>query len=157
MNDERPPGKPPRVSASEMTEIVMPENTNVMGNLMGGRLMYLMDMAASLAALRHSRQVVVTASVDRVDFLRPVRVGQAVILRAAVVYTGTSSMYIRVEVEAESLIKGEKHHVSTAYFTFVALDKEGHPTPVPPVLPETEAEWKLYREAEGRPGKGKPS
>lgn len=142
--------KSPRDSFSEITDIVAPADTNPLGNLLGGRLMHLIDTVGSLAAARHSRRRVVTASVNHIDFLRPIRLGRAVILKAIVEYVGRTSMDIRVDVEMERLLKGERIEVARAWLTFVALDEEGKPAPVPPLLLETEEDRRRHQEAEAR-------
>lgn len=142
--------KPVRESVVEMTELVLPNDANQLGNILGGKVMHLIDICGAMAAARHARRVCVTASVDSLSFEHPVRVGQAVNLRAWVNYTARTSMEVQVEVYAEDLLTGERHHTSTALLTFVALDDQGRPTPVPPVIPETPEEKRRYAEAEQR-------
>lgn len=143
-------GKPPRESRVEMVDLVLPNHANLLGNIVGGRVMYLIDIAGGLAASRHCRRVVVTASMDSLDFLRPIKVGDAIILHAWVNYTARTSMEVEVRVYAENLMTGRREHTSTALLTFVALDDKGRPTEVPPLLPETEEEWERYRAGEAR-------
>ena len=112
--------------------------------------MHLMDMVAAMASIRHCRRTVVTVSVDRVDFHGPVHVGEIIILDSSVNYTGRTSMEIGVKVTAENPKTGDQWHTSSAYLTFVAVDKHNRPIPVPPVLPETEEEKRRYREGEAR-------
>lgn len=142
--------KPVRQSIVEMTELVLPNDANQLGNILGGRVMHLIDICAAMAAARHARRVCVTASVDNLSFEHPIKVGQAVNLKAWVNYTARTSMEVQVEVYAEDLLTGERHHTSTALLTFVAVDEEGRPAPVPPVLPETPEEQRRYAEAEKR-------
>ena len=133
-----------------MNEIVLPNDANVLGNVLGGHVMHLMDMCAAMAAMRHCRKVVVTASVDHLSFHHPVKVGQLMILRASVNYADHTSMEVGVRIEAEHPLTGEKWHTSSAYLTFVALDEEGRPTPVPKVVPATEEERRRYEAARKR-------
>src|SRR5579862_9517810 len=118
--------RPVRESISEMTEIVLPNDANPLNALLGGRLMHWIDLAGALAAHRHSRSYVVTASVDHMDFLVPVHVGDLVILRASVNRVFHTSMEVGVKVWVENYIAEHSQHVSSAYLTFVAVDKQGH-------------------------------
>lgn len=142
--------RPPAESEVEMVELVLPNDANLMGNCLGGRVMYLIDIAGGLAASRHCRGPVVTASMDSLDFRRPVRVGDAVILRARVNHAARTSMEVEVRVFAENLSSGERQETSTAYLTFVAVDREGRPVPVPPLELTTEEERERFRQAEAR-------
>lgn len=130
-----------------MMELMLPNDANPLGNVLGGRVMYLIDIAGSLAASRFCHRPVVTASMDSVDFLRPVRVGDAIILKARVNYAARTSMEVEVQVFAEDLLSGRRRHTSTAFLTFVALDGAGCPTPVPAVAPETEEDSRRLEEA----------
>ncbi len=136
--------RPVRESASEMAEIVLPNDANVLNALLGGRLMHWIDLAGAMAAHRHSRQHVVTASIDHLDFLVPVRVGDFVILRSSVNRVFHTSMEVGVKVWVENYRAEESRHVSSAYLTFVAVDIAGNRLPVPPVIPETEEEKRRY-------------
>jgi len=140
-------GKPVRESVSEYAEVALPNDTNGLGNVLGGKVMHLVDLAAALAALRHARKPVVTASVDSLHFIHPVRIGQLIVLRSSVNRVFRTSMEIGVHVETENLLTGEKLHTCSAYLTFVALDENKRPTAVPPVIPETEEEKRRYHEA----------
>jgi acyl-CoA hydrolase len=140
-------GKPVRTSYSEYTELALPNDANSLGNLLGGKVMHLVDLAGAMAAMRHSRHVVVTASVDQMHFIHPVRIGQWVRLKSAVNRVFRTSMEVGVKVWVEDLVKGEILHTSSAYLTFVALDSTGHPVSVPPVIPETEIERARYEAA----------
>lgn len=142
--------KTPSQSAVEMTELVIPNDTNLLGNLLGGRMMHWMDMAGAMAASRHSNRVVATVSVDSLDFRHPVRMGEVVILKAKLTWVGRTSMEVKVKAHAENLKTGAIILTNKAYFTFVALDDEGKPTEVPRLEPETEEEKKDYMEAEMR-------
>ena len=139
--------RPVRDSQVEMTELVLPNDTNQLGNLLGGRLMHWMDIAAAVAAQRHSNRVCVTASVDELNFHQPIRLGEVVILKASVNRAFGTSMEIGVHVSTENQLSGEKKVANTAYLTFVALDNEGRPTNVPAVSPETEGEKRRFEDA----------
>ncbi len=140
-------GRPVRESASEYSEMALPNDANPLGNLLGGKVMHLVDMAGALAAMRHARCQVVTASIDSMRFLYPVHIGQLLILRSSVNRAFHTSMEVGVNVMAEDLTTGETWHTSSAYVTFVAVDPGGRPVSVPPVIPETDAEKRRYREA----------
>ena len=140
-------GKPVGESQSEYSELALPNDANTFGFLLGGRVMHLVDLAGAIAALRHARKPVVTASVDHMNFLHPVRIGQLVRLMASVNRVFRTSMEVGVKVEVEDLISGARKHTSSAYLTFVALDKEGHPTEIVPVIPESETEKRRYEAA----------
>jgi len=141
------PGKPVRESYSEYSELALPNDSNSLGNLLGGKVMHLVDLAGAMAAMRHSRNVVVTAAVDQMSFLHPVRIGQWVKLYSAVNRVFRSSMEVGVKVFVEDLIRGETQHTSSAYLTFVAIDDAGKPISVPQVIPETEDEKRRFLEA----------
>ena len=136
-----------RHSQVEMTELVLPNDTNQLGNLLGGRLMHLMDIAMAIAAARHSGLVCVTASVDEINFLHPIRLGQVVILHASVNRVFRTSMEVGVKVFCEDLKSGKRTHTNSAYMTFVGLNAEGRPTPSPQVLPETQEEQRRFDQA----------
>jgi acyl-CoA hydrolase len=140
-------GKPVRASASEYCEFALPNDANGLGNVLGGKVMHLVDLAAAMVAIRHARRPAVTASVDSLNFLHPVRIGQLMILRSSVNRVFRTSMEVGVKVLAEDLLTGEKLHTCSAYLTFVALDENRNPTPAPPVIPETEEEQRRYRQA----------
>ncbi len=139
--------RPVRESQSEMTEIVLPNDANPLGSLLGGRLMHWIDLAGAMAAHRHARAYVVTASMDHVDFLTPVRVGDLVIFKSSVNRAFRTSMEVGVKVLVENYIKDSHRHVASALLTFVAVDRDGHRLPVPPVIPETDEEKRRYEEA----------
>ena len=140
-------GKPVRASVSEYSEIALPNDANPLGYMLGGRVMHLVDLAAAMAGIRHARRPTVTAAVDSLHFIHPVRIGQLVLLRSSVNRVFHTSMEIGVRVETETLLTGERLHTCSAYLTFVALDPAGRPTPIPPVIPETEEEKRRYRNA----------
>jgi acyl-CoA hydrolase len=141
------PGKPVKASTSEIVEIVLPNDANLLGNMLGGRVMHLIDIAGALAANRHSNSHVVTASVDYLDFRFPIRVGEWIVLKSSVNRVFNTSMEVGVKVFAENILTGERRHTSTAYVTFVALDANHQPHAVPPLILETEDERRRYREA----------
>jgi acyl-CoA hydrolase len=136
-----------RESASEYAELALPNDTNALGTLLGGKVMHLVDLAGAMAAMRHARSTVVTASVDYMTFLHPIRVGQLVTLRSSVNRVFRTSMEVGVKVFVEDLLTGEVRHTSSAYLTFVAIDGRGAPVPLPPVMPETNEEKRRYEEA----------
>ena len=139
--------RPVRESQSEMVEIVLPNDANPLGALLGGRLMHWIDLAGALAAHRHSRNHVVTASVDHIDFLVPVRVGDLVILRSSVNRVFHTSMEVGVKVYVENYIADTAQHVASAHLTFVAIDAAGKRVPVPAVIPETDEQRRRYDDA----------
>ena len=139
--------RPVRDSQSEMNEFVLPNDANPLGALLGGRLMHWIDMAGALAAHRHSRQYVVTASIDHLDFWTPVHVGDLVILRSSVNRVFTTSMEVGVTVWVENYLQDEQRHVSSAYLTFVAVDAGGRHLKVAPVIPETDEQKRRYEDA----------
>jgi acyl-CoA hydrolase len=130
-----------------MTELVLPNDTNQLGVLLGGRLMHWIDLAAALAAHRHSRCAVVTASMDHIDFVAPVDMGDFVVLRSSVNRAFHSSMEVGVKAFAENYTTGRRHHVASAYLTFVAIDRQRKPVAVPSIIPETEEENRRYEDA----------
>ena len=139
--------KPVRESKSEMTQIVLPNDTNPLNALLGGTLMHWIDIAAAMAAHRHSHHFALTASIDHLDFLVPVRVGEIVVLRSSVNRAFNTSMEVGVKVWVENYIAGVNRHVSSAYLTFVAVDAAGNKMRVPPVVPETDEEKRRYADA----------
>ena len=149
LNEPQKP-KSPCDSAVIMTELVLPPDANTLGTVFGGRVMSWIDIAAAIAAGKHARKVVVTASIDALHFLAPLRVGDVVHIQAMVNFASRTSMEVGVRVESENLISGERKHTASAYTTFVALDREGRPSPVPPLNPESPDEKRRYREAEKR-------
>jgi acyl-CoA hydrolase len=140
-------GKPVRESASEYSELALPNDANSLGNVLGGKVMHLVDLAAAIAAIRHARRPAVTASVDSLHFLHPVHVGELIVLRASVNRVFRTSMEVGVKVITEKLLTGERLHTCSAYLTFVALDCDGNAVSVPPVIPETEEECRRFEQA----------
>jgi acyl-CoA hydrolase len=149
MSDKRDPlaPRPVRDSQSEMNEIVLPNDTNPLNALLGGRLMHWIDLAGALAAHRHSRNYVVTASIDHMDFHTPVHIGDLVVLRSSVNRVFNTSMEVGVSAWVENYLSEEKRLVSSAYLTFVAVDAAGRHLKVAPVIPETDAEKRRYEDA----------
>ena len=147
MSDDTFASRPVRDSQSEMAEIVLPNDANPLGALLGGRLMHWIDLAGAMAAHRHSRNYVVTASVDHIDFLVPVRVGDLVILRSSVNRAFHTSMEVGVKVFVENYIADTAEHVASAYLTFVAIDGAGHRLKVAAVAPESEDQRRRYDDA----------
>ena len=141
------PGKPVRESRSEYAELALPTDANGLGNVLGGKVMHLVDIAGAMAAMRHARMPVVTASFDHMSFLHPIRPGQLMVLHSQVNRAFRTSMEVGVKVIVEDLMTGEKRHTCSAYLTFVALDKSGKPAQVPCVIPETEEDQRRFREA----------
>jgi acyl-CoA hydrolase len=141
------PGRPVSASRTEMIELVLPQDANLLGNILGGRVMHLIDIAGAVAALRHCHRQVVTASVDHLDFHNPIRLGELVVLEAQVNRAFHTSVEVGVEVFSENYSKEERKHTTTAFLTFVAIDESGNPCPVPPVILKTPEERRRYREA----------
>jgi len=139
-----------RESYTEMNELVLPNDTNTFGNLMGGRLLYWMDICSVMAAQKHCNNVVVTASVDNVSFRRSIKLGEVVTIQAQVTRAFRTSLEVRMEIFAQNLPAGTKVKSNEAYYTFVAIDDRNRPIPVPRIIPETETEKKLYEEANRR-------
>ena len=139
-----------RSSQVVMNEMILPNDANVLGNVLGGHVMHLADVCAAMSAMRHCRKVVVTAAVDHLQFHQPVKVGEFMILKSSVNYTDRTSMEVGVRIAAENPLTGERKHTCSAYLTFVALDESGKPTPVPEVIPESEVEHRRYAAAKLR-------
>jgi acyl-CoA hydrolase len=139
--------KSPVDSGTLMTEIVLPNDTNVFGNLMGGRLMYWMDIAAAIAAQKHCNAPVVTASVDNISFENPIKLGNTVHIEAMVTRAFSTSMEVHLKVWGEDLIQQFRYKSNEAYYTFVALDPNLKPKEVPQLIPQTEEEIKLFEGA----------
>jgi len=142
--------KPCSHSLAVKTAHVLPPDTNSYGTLFGGKLMAYIDDIAAISAVRHARKPVVTASTDSVDFIAPVKKGDSICVESFVTWTHKTSMEVFVKAVTEDLLTGERKVCSTAYLTFVALDEEGKPTPVPPVYPESVQEKMLHEDAPRR-------
>ena len=140
-------GRPVCDSRAEYSELALPNDANGLGNVLGGTVMHLVDLCAAISAIRHARRVVVTASVDSLQFLHPVHIGELIMLRASVNRVFHLSMEVGVRVVTERLTTGEKLHTCSAYLTFVALDENGKPALIVPVIPETEDEKRRYQQA----------
>ncbi len=133
--------------AAEMLEVVLPNDANPLGNILGGKVMHLIDIAGAIAAHRHACSHVVTVSVDNLDFLHPIKVGQLIMLRAHVTRAFRTSMEVEVKVYLEDYLTGERRQTSSAFVTYVALDRDGRPKRVPRFVPRTTEERRRYREA----------
>ena len=144
------PGKTVQNSIVVMHELILPNDTNVLGNILGGRVMHYMDICAAMSAYKHARSPVVTASVDRLNFLAPAKMGDMLILKSSVNYTGNTSMEVGVRIESENTISGEINHTASAYLTFVSLDEQRKPKQVEGINPETADEVRRFKQAEMR-------
>jgi acyl-CoA hydrolase len=140
-------GRPVRESRSEYTYVALPNDANPLGNVLGGRVMHLVDMCGVLAAVRHSGRPVVTAAVDQMCFLHPVPINEWLVMRSSVNRVFRTSMEVGVKVWVENPRTGEILHTSSAYLTFVAIDDDGKPAPVMPVIPESEEDERRYHDA----------
>ncbi len=143
-------GKAIRESRVTLTQVMGPTDANILGNVHGGLIMKLCDEAGGMAAVKHARRPVVTVTVDSMSFLSPVHIGDLVTVEAEVTWVGRTSMETRVVVTAENVLTGEVTHTNTAFFVYVALDENGRPVPVLPLICETEQEQQRYRQAEER-------
>jgi acyl-CoA hydrolase len=150
MPNEEHPVRTIQESRSDYSEICLPNSTNLLGNMLGGHVMHLVDLCGALAGMRHARGTVVTASVDQMTFLHPVHLGDLVILKSQVNRVFRTSMEVGVKVWVENLHTTELRHISSAYLTFVALDRGGKRVPLPPVIPETNDDKRRYNEAAER-------
>jgi len=137
-------GKHPQESLTTMNELVLPNDTNTLNNLMGGRLLHWMDIAAAISAQKHCNRIVVTASVDNVSFKHPIKLGDVITINASITRAFNTSVEVRLDVWAENIPSGHKVKSNEAYYTFVALDAEGKTVPVPELIPETEKEIALF-------------
>ncbi len=137
-------------STAEMLELVLPNDANILGNILGGKVMHLVDVCAATAAIRHCRRPVVTASIDYLEFRHPIKVGEMIIIKAALNRAFRTSMEIGAKVWSENLRTGEHKHTSSAYLTFVALDDNGRPTMAPPYQPVTAEETRRWHDANVR-------
>ena len=133
-----------------MHELVLPNDTNVLGNILGGKVMHYMDICAAMSAYKHARSPVVTASVDRLNFLAPAKMGDILILKSSVNYTGNTSMEVGVRIETEDPFSGAINHTASAYLTFVSLDDERKPKTVAGVIPESIDEKRRFKQAKMR-------
>ena len=149
-NPEAQGGKRVADSRTSITELVLPNDANTYGNVLGGKVMHLMDLAGAVAAHRHCRKTVVTVSVDSLRFLHPVKVGELMLMDAVVTRAFHTSMEVQVEVRSEDLLTGEQRRTCSGFLTFVAIDEDGRPTAVAPVIPETTEEFQRYEAAQNR-------
>ena len=147
MSKKLPPPKPVRYSQSEITQVVLPNDANPLGSILGGKVMHLVDIVAAIAAHRHSSCFVVTAAVDHMDFRFPIRVGEVVVMKSSVNRVFGSSMEVGVKVFREEQFTSKRQHSSSAYLTFVAIDENGKSKLSPQIIPETNEEKRRYREA----------
>ena len=145
-----PTPKTPNASRISIAQLMHPEHANILGHVHGGWIMKLVDEAGALACIRHAQKRVVTVAVDSMVFREPIKIGDLVILNAEVTYTGRTSMEAEVQVMAENPITGERTYTNAAYLVYVALDNDGHPTPVPALVTETEEEQKRMEQAKKR-------
>ncbi len=143
-------GRRVRDSRTEMVEVVLPQDANALGNILGGRVMHLVDIAGAIAAHRHCRSHVVTAAVDHLDFRNAIRVGELIVLKSSVNRAFHTSLEAGVKVFSENVLSGERKHTTSAYLTYVAVDTEGRPIPVPPLICETPDDRRRFREALAR-------
>ena len=144
------PGKVVRDSQHESSELMMPHHANNLGHVFGGVMLSMMDRTAAVAAFRHCRLNVVTASIDRVDFREPIHVGDLVVMKASVNFVGRTSLEVGVRVEADELLSGRRRHTNSCYLTFVAVDRNGRPIEIPPLVPETPDELRRFHAAQQR-------
>jgi acyl-CoA hydrolase len=144
------PPKRPAESATEMVQVVLPNDTNPLGFILGGTVMHLIDIAGAIACHRHTRSLLVTAAVDGLQFLHPIKVGDLIILKSCVTAAWTTSLEVQVEVFSEETLTGVRRLTSRAYLTFVGIDSAGNRLPIPGVILETEEEKRRAAEAEVR-------
>jgi acyl-CoA hydrolase len=142
--------KPVSESQHETSELMMPHHANNLGHVFGGVMLSMMDKTAAVAAFRHCRLNVVTASIDRVDFREPIHVGDLVVMKSSVNYVGRTSMEVGVRVEAEELLTGRRRHTNSCYLTFVAVDRNGRPIEIPGIVPESADEQRRFQAAQQR-------
>ncbi len=150
MPESKQAGRPVSESTTTSVRIMMPADANIRGNVFGGAIMKYMDEIAAVTAFRHAKKPVVTASIDRMNFIAPVYLGDLLVMKASINYVGRTSMEVGVRMEAENLLSGKSTHVGSCFLTYVAIDDHGKPTPVEPVVPVTADEKRRYREAETR-------
>jgi uncharacterized protein (TIGR00369 family) len=149
MNDSLTP-KPMRASRVTISQLMHPEHANLLGNVHGGWIMKLVDEAGALACMRHAQRKVVTVAIDSMTFRQPIKIGDLIVLNAEVTYTGRTSLEAEVQVLAENPITGERTHTNNAYLVYVALDDDGRPTAVRPLIAETNEEKRKMEQAKAR-------
>ncbi|MCL2772069.1 MAG: acyl-CoA thioesterase [Oscillospiraceae bacterium] len=147
-NKQNQTGITPASTEVNMTQLVLPNDTNLLENLLGGRLLHWVDIVGALAATRHARKTVATVSIESVDFRHPIRKGEMVMLNAKVIWTGRTSMKVAVRVEAENMYTGAIITTNNAFLTYVAMDENGVPCPVPKICPVTDEEVRYYNDAQ---------
>ena len=147
-NEQTHVGIYPADTEVNMTELVLPNDTNLLGNLLGGRLLHWIDIVGALAATRHARNIVATVAIESVDFRHPARKGEMVMLNARVIWTGRTSIKVRVQVKTENMYTGAIVPTNNALLTYVAMDKNGRPCPVPKIQPATEEDTRYYNKAQ---------
>ena len=150
LSSDQRPKRTVKESQHETSELMMPQDANNMGHVFGGVILSMMDKCAAIAAYRHCRLAVVTASIDRVDFREPIHLGDLVVMKSSVNYAGRTSVEVGVRVEAEELLSGRRRHTNSCYLTFVAVDRNGRPVEVPEVVPETPDEVRRFAAAQER-------
>ncbi|KPK05414.1 MAG: hypothetical protein AMS20_06630 [Gemmatimonas sp. SG8_28] len=150
MSDPDLTPRPVSASQTTMTELMMPNMANTLGNVFGGVILSLIDRVAAVAAIRHAGGPCVTVSVDQVDFREPIHVGELVIARASVNFVGRTSLEIGVRIEAEHVPSGRRRHTNSCYVTFVAIDADERPRPVAPIVPETAEQKRRHADAQAR-------
>ena len=142
--------RPVRETQHETAQLMMPQHANVLGHVFGGVVLSMMDTTAAVSAIRHARLACVTVSVDRVDFREPIHVGDLVVMKASVNFVGRTSIEVGVRVEAEEMTTGRRRHTNSCYLTFVAVDRNGRPMPIPQLVPETPDEQRRFAAAKER-------
>lgn len=150
MNENQPVAKTPAASDAVVSELMMPHQVNNLGHVFGGEILSMVDRAAAVAAIRHAGRPSVTVSIDRVDFKDPIFAGELVTCLARVNYVGRTSMEVGVQVTAENLLSGVKRHTNSCFLTFVAIDPEHRPCPVPPLVLETPDDQRRFHEGKRR-------
>lgn len=150
MSQSKPESRAVSETQHETAQLMMPQHANILGHVFGGVVLSMMDTTAAVSAIRHARLACVTVSVDRVDFREPIHVGDLVIMKSSVNFVGKTSMEIGVRVETENLVTGLKRHTNSCYLTFVAIDRNGKPVPVPQLKPETPDEIRRFKAAKER-------
>jgi acyl-CoA hydrolase len=149
---DQPPAKRPSESMTEMVQVVLPNDANPLGYLLGGTAMHLIDIAGAIAGHRHTRAPLVTAAVDGLQFLHPIKIGDLIILKARVTATWTTSLEVEVEVFSEETLTGRRRMTSLAYLTFVAVDRDSHRLPIPSLILDTDDDRRRAAEARARRG-----
>ncbi|HEX9692707.1 MAG TPA: acyl-CoA thioesterase [Gemmatimonadales bacterium] len=150
MTDDDLTPRPVSESHATMTELMMPNMANNLGNVFGGVILSLIDRVGAVSAIRHARGAVVTVSMDKVEFREPIHLGELVVAKASVNFVGKTSLEVGVRVEAENIVTGVRRHTNSCHLTFVAIDSEGRPRAIPPVVPKTDEEMRRFESARRR-------